>query len=74
MGQQVAKMVIFAGILLIIAGVIIYFFHNKLNWFGRLPGDVSIERENFKLYLPVVSMLLLSMFLSVIVNLIRRIF
>ncbi|MDQ6757673.1 MAG: DUF2905 domain-containing protein, partial [Bacteroidota bacterium] len=44
----------------IIAGVIIYFFHDKLNWLGKLPGDIRIEKENFKFYFPITTMIILS--------------
>jgi hypothetical protein len=40
--------------------------------FGRLPGDIVVERENFRLYLPLTSMLLVSVLITVILWLIRR--
>ena len=43
-----------------------------LGWFGHLPGDIRIERETFKLYIPLASMLLLSVVLSLIVYVVRR--
>jgi hypothetical protein len=43
-----------------------------LAWFGRLPGDIRIERETFRLYVPIVSMLLVSVVLSLILYLFRR--
>ncbi|SHJ58599.1 Protein of unknown function [Hymenobacter daecheongensis DSM 21074] len=43
-----------------------------LGWFGRLPGDIRIERPGFRLYAPLVSMLLLSVVLSLILWLVRR--
>jgi hypothetical protein len=39
---------------------------------GRLPGDIVVERENFRLYLPLTSMLLVSVLITVILWLIRR--
>jgi hypothetical protein len=45
-----------------------------LRWFGHLPGDVRIERENVRVYVPLVSMLLLSILFSVLSYVIRRIF
>ena len=60
------------GFLIIIAGVIIYFFHHKLNWIGKLPGDIRIGKENFKLYFPLTTMLVLSLAVTLIINLIRR--
>ena len=45
-----------------------------LRWFGHLPGDIRIERDNVRVYVPVVSMLLLSVLFSVLSYVIRRIF
>jgi hypothetical protein len=42
-----------------------------LAWFGRLPGDIRIERENMKVYVPIVSMLLVSVVLSLIAAVVR---
>lgn len=72
MNQQTGKFVILAGVIVVIAGLLIYFFHNRLNWLGRLPGDIRIERENFKFYFPLATMLLLSLLLTLIINIIRR--
>ena len=45
-----------------------------LGWFGRLPGDVRIERESVHVYIPIVSMLLVSASLSLLLYLLRRFF
>lgn len=72
MGSQAGKYLIFTGILIIVIGIIVYFFHNKLNWIGRLPGDIRIEKENFKFYFPLTTMILLSLLLTLIMNIIKR--
>lgn len=41
-------------------------------WFGRLPGDVRVETESVRLYVPLASMLLLSLLLTLLLNLWRR--
>jgi len=43
-----------------------------LRWFGRLPGDVRIERESVRFYFPITSMILVSLLLTLILNLLRR--
>jgi hypothetical protein len=43
-----------------------------LSWFGRLPGDIRIERDNVRVYIPVVSMLLASVVVSLVVQAVRR--
>lgn len=74
MNPQTGKWLIVAGILIAAIGVLIYFFHNKLNWLGKLPGDIRIEKENFRFYFPVVTMLLISIVLTVIINIIKKFF
>jgi hypothetical protein len=44
-----------------------------LGWFGRLPGDLRIEGERVKVYVPLVSMLIASVVLTLILSLLRRI-
>ena len=61
-----------AGILLLLAGVLIYLFRDRLNRIGRLPGDIRIECENFRLYIPVTTMIIFTFLFTVIYNIIRR--
>jgi hypothetical protein len=70
--QQIGKYIIITGILVVAIGLILYFAGNKLQWFGNLPGDIKIKRENFRLYAPITSMILLSAFLSFILWLISK--
>jgi len=74
MNSETGKWIILIGILIVLAGIIIYFFHDKLHWIGRLPGDISIEKENFHFYFPVVTMILLSVLVTIIVNIIKKYF
>ena len=72
--QPIGKILVLAGLGIVFIGLIIWLFGNKLNWFGNLPGDIRIERPNFKFYAPIVSMLLLSIFISFLLWVIRRFF
>ena len=54
--------------------LILYLFGNQLNWFGKLPGDIRIEKENFRFYFPITTMILISVILTIIINLIRKFF
>jgi len=72
MNSYTGKLLVAIGIILVIAGIVIYFFHDKLGWIGRLPGDIRIERENFRFYFPVTTMILLSLVLSFIIWLFRK--
>jgi hypothetical protein len=59
------------GVLLIVVGVV-FLVAGRVTWLGRLPGDILIERENVRIFIPIGTMLLLSLLLTVIVNLIAR--
>jgi hypothetical protein len=74
MNSDTGKWIITIGALLMLAGVIIYFFHDKLNWIGHLPGDIRIEKDNFRFYFPITTMILFSIVLSLLIHLIRKIF
>ena len=57
---------------LILAGIgLVWILPPSLPWLGRLPGDIRIERENFRLYIPLATCLLLSLLLSLMVWAIR---
>jgi hypothetical protein len=68
MNSDTGKYVIVAGVLLLLAGVIIYFFHNRLHWIGNLPGDIRIEKENFRFYFPITTMILVSLLINLIIR------
>ncbi|MBM3434910.1 MAG: DUF2905 domain-containing protein [Bacteroidetes bacterium] len=72
--QQLGKYLLLIGILLVVAGLILYFFGNKFTWLGRLPGDIRVERENLRFYFPITTMIILSVVISVVVYIIRKIF
>ena len=71
MSTTTGKYVIIAGLLIAVAGVIIYFFGNKLGFLGRLPGDIRIEGERGSFYFPVVTGILISVVLSVIIRIVQ---
>lgn len=74
MNSETGKWIIGIGVIIIIVGIIIYFFHDKLNWIGRLPGDMRIEKGNFRFYFPITTMILLSLFGTFIIWLVRKFF
>ncbi|HEY3251609.1 MAG TPA: DUF2905 domain-containing protein [Ignavibacteria bacterium] len=63
--QSLGKYLIVFGIIIIIAGLILMFFP-KLNFFGKLPGDIEIKRDNFTIYFPIVTSVLLSVLLTLL--------
>lgn len=67
-----ATILITIGIGLILVGLLIW--SGSLSWFGRLPGDIRIERETVRVYVPIVSMLVVSLVVSLGLYLVRRFF
>ncbi len=74
MTQDTGKYIIIGGLIVVTIGVIIYFFHHQLRWFGNLPGDIKSGKGNVRFYFPIVSMIILSIILTIIVNVIRKFF
>jgi uncharacterized membrane protein len=74
MNQNTGKYIILIGTIVILIGLIIYFFADKLHWLGRLPGDIRYEKGNTRIYFPVVTMILLSLLLNLIIYLIKKFF
>lgn len=70
--SSIGLMLVVAGGLLALVGLLVW--SGALSWFGRLPGDIRIERPNVRIYAPIVSMLLVSAVLSLLLALIRRLF
>jgi len=65
------------GLLLIVAGVALILigllaWSGLLSWFGRLPGDIRIERSNVRVYIPITSMIIISIVLTLILAVLRR--
>jgi hypothetical protein len=58
------------GIAVALIGLVVW--SGGLSWFGRLPGDIRIERETVRIYFPLASMLILSVVLSLVWYLINR--
>ncbi len=65
------RVLILFGIILIAVGVI-FTLGGRLPWFGRLPGDIYIEKKNFTLYFPITTSILISIVLSLIMIFLRK--
>ncbi|OXM83297.1 DUF2905 domain-containing protein [Paenibacillus rigui] len=68
--NPVAKLLIIGGIVMIAAGML-WAVGSKFLHLGRLPGDIVVEKENFKFYFPVVTCIMVSIVLSLILYVIR---
>ncbi len=72
MERNVGPLIVVAGVLIVMLGVLVW--GGGLSWFGRLPGDIRIERGNVRIYIPVVSMLLLSAVATILLSVLRYLF
>ena len=64
------KILIAIGVLLLLAGLL-WPWLGKIPW-GRLPGDIVVERENFRFYFPLVTGIVISVVLTGVLWLLRR--
>jgi hypothetical protein len=71
MTTESGKYIIGAGIILIAVGLIWYYFGDKLGFIGNLPGDIKVEKENFRFYFPFTTMILFSLLINVIIRLFK---
>ena len=67
-----AKWLMIIGALILLAGALLHFAPWSLNWFGRLPGDIRMETDHGKVFIPITSMLIISIVLTVLINLFKR--
>jgi len=67
-----ARWFVIAGIILIVVGAILHFAPGVLNWFGKLPGDINIQSEGSRVFIPITSMIILSVVLTIVLNLFNR--
>jgi membrane protein implicated in regulation of membrane protease activity len=63
-------LLVIGGVVLVVVGVLVW--SGALSWFGRLPGDIRVERPGMRIYVPLTSMLLLSVAISVLLAIFRR--
>lgn len=71
-GRSSGLLIAAIGVAVIVLGLLIY--SGALSWFGRLPGDIRYEGRNSRVFIPITSMLLISLALSFMMYLLRRFF
>ncbi len=72
MGRNLGPFIVMAGIVIVVVGVLVWV--GGLSWVGRLPGDIRIERGNVRIYIPVISMLLISIVASIVLTVLLYLF
>jgi Protein of unknown function (DUF2905) len=68
--KPLGQLIIVIALALVVVGLMA--MRGWFGWFGHLPGDVRVERENVRVYLPIVSMLLISLLFGVLSYVLRR--
>ena len=66
-----SKFLIYLGLIIAFLGFIFSYFNINLSWFGRLPGDIRIEKENSRIFFPITSMIILSIVINILIYLIK---
>ena len=69
-GRDLGWVLIAVGAIALVVGFLIT--RGWLGWFGRLPGDIRIVSGSTRVYIPITSMILVSLALTLVVNLVRR--
>jgi len=67
-----ARWMMVAGALLLVMGAILHFAPWLLSWFGKLPGDINIESDRRRILISITSMVIVSIVLTVLINLFKR--
>ena len=70
--MSLGKLILLLGLILVLLGLVLSFAPGLLGWFGHLPGDIHIEREHGTFIFPVTSMIIVSVVLTILVNVFFR--
>lgn len=71
--NEIGRLLMIVGGALFVLGLLLV-AGGRLPWLGNLPGDIVIRRDNFTLFAPIGTMIVLSIALTVVVNIIGRLF
>jgi len=67
----IGKMLVFTGVVMIVVGLV-FLFADRIPFLGRLPGDISIQRERFSFYFPITTCIIISIILSILFAIFRK--
>jgi hypothetical protein len=71
MMNDFGKILIFFGLVIVAVGLI-FLLGPKIPWLGKLPGDITIKKDNFTFYFPLASSIVISILLTILFSLFRR--
>ena len=66
------KLIIYAGLALVAIGAVVQYAPWAVSWFGKLPGDIRLQGEKGGVFIPLTSMIIVSVVLTLIVNFLKR--
>jgi uncharacterized protein HemY len=69
--QDLGRVVIVIGVVLVVLGSTLWFF-GKLPFLGKLPGDILIQKQNFSFYAPITTTIIISILLSVVLTIVSN--
>jgi hypothetical protein len=69
--NEIGRVLLIFGLVLAVVGLVLI-FADRIPLLGRLPGDILVKRKNFTVYIPLATMILLSVVITVILNLVFR--
>jgi hypothetical protein len=69
---DMSKILIITGAVILTLGIVLYYAPWLVSWFGKLPGDIRIENQNSFVFIPITSMIVLSLLLTLLINLFFR--
>jgi hypothetical protein len=72
--MRLGNLLIVIGGAVLVIGALVRFAPGLFSWFGNLPGDIRIEGENSRVFIPITSMIVVSIVLTLIVNLAGSLF
>ncbi len=68
------KLLIYIGLIIVIIGILVEFTSFNLQWFGRLPGDIRINKPNIQFFMPITSMIIVSIGITILLWIYRQFF
>lgn len=71
---EMGRVLLFIGLGIAFLGALLFLGGRFFPWLGNLPGDIRIERENGSVFIPVTTMILVSIVGTIILNLLLRFF
>ncbi|MGJ0486863.1 MAG: DUF2905 domain-containing protein [Methylomicrobium sp.] len=70
--MSIGKLLIILGIAIALIGLVLTYLPGLFSWFGKLPGDIRIEDDKKSIFIPITSMIVISLILTLLANLFFR--